>query len=292
MLVKHSLATVIGVSEERTFVCSSYPSEPVLAEASARHTADQGVLRKVLEQVKVALNNSNKMLDPPRGDVGEMCAAALLGYAMDHNRLSKKHKYMSETVELKALLSLFHYGCNSFDDKDWNVNFTHFVRPSWMPTQNDLKVMWSRRMAYYVPDGAKGLDLLIPLQDQNKKMYGTLRVQVKNYSNMICKSECKKILGKLLPSQCPPVVDNESFAVGLLLSVNGIRECCQLLSGPKHTPCDQEQESQQPLENPVLQLATCFPRQENSPLAWLSEELLEICSQNTPQKIEMELFLL
>ena len=176
--------------------------------------------------MKAAFHNSNKMLDPPRGDVGEMCAAALLGYAMDHIRTSKHHKYMSETVELNQLLSHFHYGCDSFDKdvtitgivKDWNVNFTHFVRPSWEPTENDLKVMWNRRMAYYVPDSCRGLDLLIALKHKNKQEYGTLRVQVKNYSNMICQSECEKFLGKLLPSQCPPLVDNESFSVGLLLS--------------------------------------------------------------------------
>jgi hypothetical protein len=289
MLAKHSLATVTGVSEDRTIISSSYPSEPVLAEASARYTADKTMLRKVLEQVQAAFHNENKMLDPPRGDVGEMCAAALLGYAMDHVRQSSGHTYMSQTVPLRKLLLLFDYGPSGIDSDEtikaivgkWNVNFTHFVRPSYLG-KDDLKAMWMRRMAFYVPNGVRGLDLLIAMWDQTEEKFGTLRVQVKNYSNKITRSESKGFLNKLLPSKCPPQVDNESFSVGLLLSVNGIDQSCQLLSGPGHTPCGQDQGNQEPLENPVLQLTTCFPcDKEDSPLNVVSKQLMRICSQNT-----------
>mmetsp|Transcript_10059 Transcript_10059/g.22045 ORF Transcript_10059/g.22045 Transcript_10059/m.22045 type:complete len:765 (+) Transcript_10059:214-2508(+) len=296
LLVKHSLATVVGVSEDRSVICSAYPSEPLLAEVSARYTKQEQNLTLVIKHVKAALHSSNKILDPPRGDIGEMCAAALLGYAMDDIRQRKEHTYMSMSVELKELLQLFSYGADNITNNltsslinNWNVNFTHFVRPAWTPTQHDLKVMWNRRMAYYVPAGCKGLDLLIAVQHNQSKEYGTLRVQVKNYTNKISNYERQIFFQKLLPSQCPPKLDDESFSVGLLLSVNGIHECCQLLHGPDHTPYQQE-ESQHPLKNPVLQLATSFPRQAASPLAWLSNELGQICSQNTCQKIDIDWF--
>lgn len=205
---------------------------------------------------------------------------------------------MSQTVQLMNLLKLVYHNCDSFK-KDaavksivtkWGVNFTHFVRPSCQPSEHDLEIMWNRRMAYYVPDGCKGLDMLIPLQNQESKhKYGTLRVQVKNYSHRIRPFECKKYLEKLRPSQCPPKMENEPFSVGLVLSVNKIHECYQLLSGPDYTHCDQKQENQQSLKNPVLQLATSF-EQKDSPLQKLAQKLQEVCSQNTANKIEMDLF--
>ena len=302
MLVKYSLATVIGVSDDRDIVCSSYPSEPVLAEAWATYTKEKKRLDVVLQHVKEAIHSRDKILDPPRGDVGEMCAAALLGYAMDHIRQSQQHDYMSQAVELKELLSLFNYeflslfnyGADALEDgaimgvvKDWNVNFTHFVLSDWTPTQEDLPVMWKRRMAYYVPYGIEGLDLLIAIQN-NSKGYGTLRVQVKNKSNKIVASERSKFLRKLHPSNCPPKVHNEPFSVGLLLSVHSIDEYCHF-SGLR----DSERVPRgygNPEGNPVLQLATRFPCNSNSPLKWLSQQLKEICSQDTSKKIDIDHF--
>lgn len=285
LLVKHSLATVIGVSEDREVVCSSYPSEPVLAEASARFTKDERNLNSVLENIEAAFHNDNKLLDPPRGDLGEMCAAAILGYAMDHVRTKNRHKYMSQSVELGDLLSLFVVGEDGLPNnelnitaKNWSINFTHFIRPSWAPSGKDLNLMWQRRMGYYVPDGTLGLDLLIAIQDDSTKQYGTLRVQVKNYSDTICKSAREKFLENLLPWKCPPSVENEGLSVSLLLSVNIMDKCCHVLRNSKRSKA----------EPPVLQIATCFPTAADSPLIAVSKKLKNICTQNTSQYVDCD----
>ena len=130
-------------------------------------------------------------------------------------------------------------------------------------------------MAYYVPDCFRGLDLLIPIQHTSKK-YGTLRVQVKNYSNKINKGDCTGFLKKLHPSECPPQVDDERLCVGLVLSVNDIHK--SIRSEPSRNA-----------KGHVLQLVTCFPMSP-SPLDKLSQNLKAICSLNTAQTIFIDRF--
>jgi hypothetical protein len=296
MLVKHSLATVIGVSCDRDVVCSAYPSEPVLAEASARYTTEckQNLLR-VLQHVRAATHNCNKLLEAPRGDVGEMCAAALLGYSMDHLRRKANHKYFSQPVLLKDLLCLIEYGEDEVIRLDsasgWQVNFTHFIRPEWFPSGGGLQIMWKRRMAYYVPDGCRGLDLLICICKDGK--YATLRVQVKNYTEPLSRSERNDFLYKLLPSQCPPSVVDEAFSVSLLLSVNNVPKCCGLVNGRGHGNRSKKRSISAAAaaegNHQVLQLATCFPS-NGGELTEIADDLKAICTQNTARKVDIDPF--
>ena len=309
LLVKHSVATVVGVSEDREIVSCAYPSEPVLAEASARFTADhEDNLREVLCHVKAAIHGTNKLLDPPKGDTGEMCAAALLGYSMDYIRKRSDHQYMSEPVPLSALLDIFYPSKKYAADtqitsavKDWNVNFTHFDRPNRTPTQSDLLIMWKRRLAYYVQEGAEGLDLLIAIKKGDS--YGTIRVQVKNYKNEISQGERNNWLYKLLPTKCPPYFDDDPFSVSLLLSVNGIRDCCRIHEpdgtliydqscGRKRTlqRLQEARIEEATIEHRVLQLATCFPCHKDSPVCWIAEELRSICSLEASKKVSKDYF--
>mmetsp|Transcript_29672 Transcript_29672/g.71838 ORF Transcript_29672/g.71838 Transcript_29672/m.71838 type:complete len:766 (+) Transcript_29672:258-2555(+) len=230
LLVKHSLATVIGVTEDRSTVLTSYPSEPILPEVSARYTNRNANRQEVLNQVLCAFNNRTKLLDPPTGDVGEMCAAALLGYLMDIIRVDKEHEYMSQPVPLLDLLKFFGAKIQKHGEvtKGWEVNFTHFIRPDEDPGSSHLNIMWKRRVAYYVPDGCDGLDLLVVIKHQSGG-YGTLRIQVKNYSAKITKGDVGKILFKLLPNNCPPKVPEEKLSVGLLLCVGDVDERCDLV---------------------------------------------------------------
>jgi hypothetical protein len=269
LLVRHSLATITSVSSSRELVGCNYPSEPVLAEASARYTNDQEKLRDVLSHVLASFHDQLKLLEAPRGDLGEMCAAALLGFTMDSIRQSLKHAAMSQTVPLKELLSVF--GCvhdNELSTKlvdQWDVNFSHFVRTNWPLTESNLFLMWKRRLAYYVPEGTMGLDLLVSIKrrkkapedneatpgsskmepakgnsgpgpqeegaqdkEQDTATYGTLRIQVKDNSNKIANGLRTTILGKLWPSKCPPDIPNETFSVGLLLCLGEVESCWSL----------------------------------------------------------------
>lgn len=59
---------------------------------------------RVLDNVHGAFKAEDALLEAPRGNVGEMCAAALLGFAIDSMRKTAKHVYLSEAVPLKDFL--------------------------------------------------------------------------------------------------------------------------------------------------------------------------------------------
>mmetsp|Transcript_27839 Transcript_27839/g.41082 ORF Transcript_27839/g.41082 Transcript_27839/m.41082 type:complete len:877 (+) Transcript_27839:112-2742(+) len=208
LLAKHSLATVMYVSDDRSKVHVAYPSEPILAEVSAKYTSKMNQRKKVLAHVYAAFNNATTLLDPPLGQTGEMCAAALLGYAMDEIRIQKGKIYMSSPVLLSDLLvSLDCYEASDstfHETKNWEVNCTHFMRPDWDISKEDLKMMWERHMAFYVADGCPGLDMLLSIRHIKDKRFASFRVQVKNYSSKIYKGHRQDIMDKLLPGKCMP----------------------------------------------------------------------------------------
>jgi hypothetical protein len=295
LLVKHSLATVIGVSDDRSTVYTSYPSEPILAEVSARYTKGEDNRRAVLAQVNAAFNNRTKLLDAPRGDVGEMCAAALLGFLMDTIRVTKAQKYMSEPVPLLDLLQYFGITKESHSlVHDWEINFTHFTRPHHVPTEHHLQVMWKRRLAYYVPDGCAGLDLLIAIKNKICGTYGTLRVQVKNHKSKITAGAGNKILDKLLPKKCPPAVPDEKLSVGLLLCAGDVEACCNIVryDDGKAFARESSRTKKPSSTQKLLQLSAGFPsNHHDDSVKELAKTLEEICrSQRTEEDFASKRF--
>lgn len=300
LLAKYCLATIDHVTSNRDSVSTHYPSEPVLAEASAQYTsADTNNLFRVLNHVHAAVLQD--ILDPPRGDLGEMCAAALLGFTMDKIRKERNHRmFCSDSVDLKSLLSYF--GCKNVEEVDkaldgWKVNFTHFDRPGNLDDR-DLKVMWYRRTAYYAIEGMNGLDLLIAIWHK-RKGYATLRVQVKNFAKKFQKSKRDVALRKLEPRRCPPNARNEKFSVGLLLCVNSVDEHCHLLdyNNPRKKIWPRaERSSPRPGEQPeggngqqeklLLQIVSSFPEKRNNSdqvtdeVHTISEKLKKICEKS------------
>ena len=80
------MATITGVSADRREVLCKYLSEPILAEASAYGTSYYpAVLKGVLDVVAASLNCG--LLTSPRGDRGELAAAAAFGLVADHIRV-------------------------------------------------------------------------------------------------------------------------------------------------------------------------------------------------------------
>mmetsp|Transcript_62147 Transcript_62147/g.151598 ORF Transcript_62147/g.151598 Transcript_62147/m.151598 type:complete len:865 (+) Transcript_62147:142-2736(+) len=312
LLAKYSLATLNFVSEDRTHVGTSYPSEPILAEASARLTKDRNNLKQVLDHVKASFRNTTTLLDAPKGDVGEMCTAALLGYSMDAIRYGLGHDNMSRPVPLFELLKYFKCTETLNDEIErvtsgWEISFTHFSRPNWQLTESDLKVMWKRRVAYYVQEGMQGLDLLISIKkkkedvtmseekkenegidEAEKETFGTFRIQVKNYSGKIYKSERSSILTNLWPENCPPTIKNEAFSVGMLITTGDIDEGAfiydrktyrlleprerkrNLRSSSGGNNCEEMSE--------VLQLATSFASLRPESMKQCRDTLQEICA--------------
>jgi hypothetical protein len=124
--------------------------------------------------------------------------------------------------------------------------------------------MYKRRMAYYVPTEVNGLDLLIAIKRRDQDIYGTLRVQVTNYSNKIAAGERSRILSKLWPRDCPPMIEKEVFSVGLLLCLGEVDSFGSLYNYDNHrlwlAPCPSMKDPAPTIpERLVLQLATSFP---------------------------------
>jgi hypothetical protein len=245
--------------------------------------------------VNAAFNNRTKLLDAPRGDVGEMCAAALLGFLMDTIRVTKAQKYMSEPVPLLDLLQYFGITkeLHSLVD-DWEINFTHFTRPHHVPTEHHLQVMWKRRLAYYVPDGCAGLDLLIAIKNKKCGTYGTLRVQVKNHKSKITAGAGNKILDKLLPKKCPPAVPDEKLSVGLLLCAGDVEACCNIVryDDGKAFARESSRTKKPSSTQKLLQLSAGFPsNHHDDSVKELAKTLEEICrSQRTEEDFASKRF--
>eukprot|EP00529_Nitzschia_sp_RCC80_P014441 CAMPEP_0113445976 /NCGR_PEP_ID=MMETSP0014_2-20120614/3464_1 /TAXON_ID=2857 /ORGANISM="Nitzschia sp." /LENGTH=721 /DNA_ID=CAMNT_0000337045 /DNA_START=314 /DNA_END=2476 /DNA_ORIENTATION=+ /assembly_acc=CAM_ASM_000159 len=234
VLAKHCLGTITFVSSDRKRVGIDYPSEPILAEASARCTRKNDRMNEVLSNVEKSFGAEQALLEPPRGDLGEMCAAALLGYTMDSIRKNDLNETnMSTPVPLFDFLRRF--GCTELNKENikditngWSINFTHFFTPSWTATKPDLHMMWKRRLAYYVRVGAPGLDLLIPINNDNGEI-ASFRVQVKNYpQRKIYKDERSTILYKLQPKHCEPTMEHESLSIGMLITSGTVDTGCSL----------------------------------------------------------------
>ena len=227
LLAKYNLATITHVSSDRKIIHTHFPSEPVLAEASAQYTMDSLKMGDVLEHVHAAVLGG--LLSPPQGNLGEMCAAAILGFTMDKIRrrnIGDDLFFSRSVVDLHGFLVEFGLDPSDKTLRDvldgWKVNFTHFVRSGSLD-KRDLKPMWLRRKAYYVAENMEGLDLLIVIWHIDHG-YATLRVQVKNRKNFT-NSNRKNAFTRLAPKVCPPLVPEEKLSVCLLLCKNVEHDC-------------------------------------------------------------------
>ena len=296
-LVRYSLATVIGISEDRDTVCCTYPSEPLLASASAILTADRERLMTVLHHVRAAMHHENKLLDPPRGDAGEMCAAAMLGYAMDYIRSedeTKKDKFMCEPVELRDFLALFNPAVkrDSPSLDNWTVNFTHVVRMFDQPTQTDLKLMWKKRMACYAPERATGLDILTAIYNTATKCYGVLRVQVKNSKDKITPGKVVKYVHLLQDVSCLPNIETNTPSVNFLLCVNAVENRCHDVGSVHSQRVKRNVDGNRKNSDVLFELTASFPSIESSPLREIAKLLQNICETSENKKCHLDYFFL
>jgi hypothetical protein len=281
-LAKHSLATVVGIHEDRSTVLTAYLSEPVLAEASARFSSESTeVCLEMLNSVDSQVKQGELL--PPRGDLGELCAAALLGLTMDQIRKTRGCTDYSTPVpvadfllamsrnvrENKTSEEKLHDFC-----KGWNINFTHVVRFTGEPTAGMLEFLWKRRLALYVQEGLAGLDLLVALKNPTRATgaFSCMRIQIKNYQAKIAAGAVSAIFHKLAPIRCAPFDAANQFSVSLLLCVGEVEKRCQIVDGSESTVTNllAEEANEPKLKMArtgrkeeastgcVLQMSTCF----------------------------------
>jgi hypothetical protein len=243
-LVANHMATLVDVSLDRKSVVVHYKSEPILAEASALITSGDDpqeatpsnnpciVMQKVREKLQASL------LECDKGDRGEVAAAAWLGYSLDNVRMDSKkrcsgiHSRLSQEIEVLEFLRAVCPNTEELKENNdtfgyvlagWKINFTHFCRLGFSPDTSILKKCWDQRVAIYMPEGEEGLDLLITMMkmEGGKEKFATLRVQVKNYKNMITDKAISDLLQKLDARRCAPrtLQNEEPFSIALLIQV-------------------------------------------------------------------------
>jgi hypothetical protein len=237
--------------DEKTETCTAtYASEPVLAEASACVTAFNKNF--TFDSLMATLRSSmTKNIVPPPTD--EIAAAIAMTYCADTIR---KQKLMdgSETVKFREVYA------KNFNDtfqksmsmdipvlefldaltaekfefsppegsakqfEGWSINFTHFVRLSYVLTADAVKIGARRCAAFYALKGGDDVDVVVPVfkreLDGSIGQVTALKVQVKNYLECIGMSETRNLLNLLGPSKCEPLnMDNDLPSILLLFMI-------------------------------------------------------------------------
>ena len=216
-LTTHYLRYIVGVDEDRTFMQTAQPTEPILAHSSANVMRREPAIR--LEVLR-ALYDSVVKGTIHLGDLGEIAATLLLLFSFD--KLFGQQYARPRPMKLARLVeSLF--GSDStvlaevvdrMNDNDnlqilWGdgcVFFTHFVRLSDPPTHTSLRRAFYHGAALFPPPGFKGCDIIVPVYLPASDTMSYFLLQVKNRKNDVMtpaiKTEARDSLraaAKLMP---------------------------------------------------------------------------------------------
>lgn len=174
-----------SVHENDRLVTTSigYPSEPILAEASAYRTscfADRRGCDKydVLRAVFLDVQRSGGIVKLDKGDLGELTACALVGYQLDYLRERmfaevgynpNKEQCMSSPVSLDVFLIALYNGVTEVfhDDPEiqqlsnFAVNATHFVRLPFNTNYAACATAIERGAGIITRENSRGVDFFI-----------------------------------------------------------------------------------------------------------------------------------
>jgi hypothetical protein len=221
-LVASHMATLTGTGLAENLVECTYLSEPVLVEASARSNP-----LHYLDVIDDSFTEAS--LSPPRGDRGEMMAAAALCFHKDDevrkmgNRKVKPVRddqvdiniFVTSPMSLKDMLTSMSMDLEAvqIDDRAF-VNFTHFTRVYSSPVdQSVLEMLWTTHAACYCPENYEAADLIIPVKIENE--YRGVKIQVKNYESPLSKETVQKLAASMLrQSDCHMMNFAIVFATG------------------------------------------------------------------------------
>lgn len=234
------LRFITGINDERTFMRTTHPSEPILAFCSALATRQNGKAR--LEMVKAFHRNIvNGFIHV--GDVGEAIAALTLLFAYDR----KMNTAYPEPIRVREFFTPLFPSHDEFkrELEDctgtsrhmktlWDeglVFFNHFVRLNEAPTMVTLHQAYRRGVALLPPFGWKGADMVIPIGLPEDKMSYVV-VQVKNRKNDILSRGLKNEARDALKSAADGLGDRDHIAVMMSLRGKGGQEGVELVQPP------------------------------------------------------------
>ncbi|CAG8852198.1 13669_t:CDS:1, partial [Gigaspora margarita] len=205
-LVAGYMHLCLNISDDREYVITSMPTEPVLAEASARIMNDPNVrLTELINQ----LSSAHKKGVVEAGYRGELTARLLLLKAWD-NCIQKKYpgsrdvgndysRFMTINEFLKSLLADEVY--KKIEDRlnkrvnftgtkfgEAYIKFTHFINVTYTPKRKNLGNALIRGVAFSCKRNQRGVDIIIPIYvgtlDEKLKedRISYILIQVKNWS--------------------------------------------------------------------------------------------------------------
>lgn len=186
-LVSGYLRYIVDMSDNRTFLRTLQPSEPILAHLSAREMHAHRDKRR--DVIRTLYENTVKGTIH-LGDIGEIVAALILLFAFDKSHTEQLPTPVRFSNFLASLFSndksLAIEQCMRDDEQmrrlwtDGYVFFNHFVRIAEKPTDETLRRAYQRGAAIFPPFGYKGCGIVIPVALPAENTMTYFIVQVKN----------------------------------------------------------------------------------------------------------------
>ena len=185
-LVKSHMATLVAVDDERKRYLITYPSEPLLSEASMELLSEKGVEIVVLKELD-AVCKSGGILDA--GDQGELAVKLLLLGAWRRLICSKRHTnkgvlfsarqpvmaFLHELLNPDGLSSVKLPNIDEFD-----IGFTHFISINHKPNHETIEAIWERYGAIHFKRNQQGADLGLIIKHRTTSQFGAIVIQVCN----------------------------------------------------------------------------------------------------------------
>ncbi|GES84782.1 hypothetical protein RCL_jg24130.t1 [Rhizophagus clarus] len=182
-LVASHLGTCLAISQDRTKVLVSYPSEPLITEAAYEILNDV-----ILNRIASALGQGIVESDKHGVVVGELILI------LTRQRLQKRRikdneiNFFVEEIKIMDFLVDLFGKTNMFNDdddqhnyfRDANISFTRFVTICTIPTLRDVQIGYETCVAFNLKRNHKGADFLIPIRNNNKFTFWI--IQIKNHN--------------------------------------------------------------------------------------------------------------
>ncbi|KAL2005782.1 hypothetical protein VTN00DRAFT_10275 [Thermoascus crustaceus] len=169
-LVSGYLRYIVDISDDPRVLRTMQPSDPILADLSARQMQTRGEMRRrALETLHTGVVEGIIRLS----DIGETVAALILLFAFDKlqaERLPTAARFSDFLASLlpknKVLVLEGRMRDNEQMQHLWTdgyVFFNHFVRTTEKPTAETLRWAYQRGAVIFRPFGYKGCDIIIPV---------------------------------------------------------------------------------------------------------------------------------
>jgi hypothetical protein len=260
-----AIMTHVGTSkgDKRTAKCR-WPSEPVLAEASACITIGfkGGTVGAAYTMKKVAQNvccvlAEKRSIELNVGFKGEACIAAMMGYTMDilraricrggyYNASGKKQNMSCSVGALSFLSAIGVQDGEGLQERlsDYYFNFTHFLRLEEEASEFSGYLAVARRAAFYVTSGVKCVDIILvgfKRVDESSLCFLPVRIQVKSHVRKVTSTAAEVLLAAMSPeSCCQPRLTGSELEIGIIFA-SGIggadvlkSALCEPSAGPAH----------------------------------------------------------